>query len=474
MRWISKVLRLASLKGDAESDAPTALGAKHRRRVRRMILGNSAATTGVSLYWAAYFSFASLWTVVSLQLLAVGAAAVAASLALRGRMRLASRVLISAIFALVCFGAVFIDPPVAGINRSIHHFLIATGVMSCLLMRSERMWLRLGVPMTCFLAWATFSSFDLGIVTSIALPVAARAHTGWVNCFAAILMVYATLHVILTDAAERSAEEGELREALLHGDFVLHYQPQVDAQGQLIGAEALIRWHHPRRGMVPPSEFISLAEKSGLMLPMGAWVLKTACEKLVVWSHRPETSSLVMAVNVSIVQFSHPDFVTTVLGVLERSGAKAARLKLEITEGMLAHDLDDIVNKMTLLKAHGVAFSLDDFGTGFSSLSYLRRLPLDQLKIDQSFVRHMLGSKKDAAIVQAVIALGQSMELGVIAEGVETAEQRQFLLGLGCTEYQGYLFSKPITAKEFTAFARQSFRQPRVRLVGAQTPLAAA
>jgi len=471
---MSKVLSRLPPKRDAAPIVLTALGAKHRRRVRRMILANSAASAGVSLCWAAYFSFASLWTVVGLHVLAAGAAAVAASLALRGRMRLASRVLISAILLLVCFGAVFIDPPVEGINRSIHHFLIAMGVMSCLLMRAERMWLRRTVPMTCFLAWAAFSSFDLGIVSSIALPAAARAHTGWVNCFAAMLMVYATLHIILTDAAERSAEEGELREALLHGEFVLHYQPQVDAQGRLIGAEALIRWHHPRRGMVPPGEFISLAEKSGLMLPMGTWVLKTACEQLVVWSHRPETASLVMAVNVSIVQFSHPDFVTTVLGVLERSGANAARLKLEVTEGMLANDLDDIVNKMTLLKAHGVSFSLDDFGTGFSSLSYLRRLPLDQLKIDQSFVRHMHGSKKDAAIVHAVIALGQSLELGVIAEGVETDEQRRFLLALGCTQYQGFLFSKPITAKEFAAFARASFRRPGFRLVETDVPLAAA
>lgn len=476
MSWISEVLDRLSLRSASESEPLAALGAKHRSRVRRMILGHSAATAVVSSYWAVYFAFTGLWIVVGLQLLAVGAAAVTTSLALHGRMRLASRVLIVAIYLLVCFGAIFIDPPVAGVNRSIHHFLIATGVMSCLLMRAERMGLRRLVPMTCFLTWAAFSSFELGIATSIALPVAARAHTGWVNCFAAILMVYAALHVILTDAAERSAEEGELREALLRGDLLLHYQPQVDAEGQLTGAEALIRWKHPRRGMVPPGDFISLAEKSGLMLPMGTWILKTACEKLVVWSHRPETSSLVMAVNVSIVQFSAPNFVDTVLGVLERSGANPARLKLEVTEGMFAKDLDDIVGKMTRLKAHGVAFSLDDFGTGFSSLSYLRRLPLDQLKIDQSFVSHMLGSKKDAAIVQAVITLGQSMELDVIAEGVETEDQRQFLLALGCTAYQGYLFSRPVAAKDFAAFARRTCRHPkvRVRLVGPTLPLAVA
>ena len=471
---ISNVLARSSKLLGAESASTSALGARHHRRVRRMIFVNSAATAAVSLYWTVFFSFAGLWTVVALQVLAVGAAAASACLALQGRLQWASRVLIVVVFALVCLGSVFVDPPVPGVNRSIHHFLIALGVMSCLLMRSEPLWLRRAVPMICFLTWAAFSSFDLGVITSIAIPVQTRMHTGWVNCFAAILTVYGTLHLLLTDAKEVSAEQSELREAFLHGDFLLHYQPQVGAQGQFMGAEALIRWRHPRRGMVPPSEFIPLAEKSGLMLPMGAWVLETACETLVQWSRRPETSALVMAVNVSTVQFSQPDFVRSVVSALERSGANPARLKLEITEGMLAHDLDDIVNKMTLLKAQGVAFSLDDFGTGFSSLTYLRRLPLDQLKIDQSFVRHMLVSKKDAAIVQAVIALGQSMDLHVIAEGVETEEQRTFLLGRGCTAYQGYLFSKPIACREFEALARRTFAHQGIRLVASGSPLAAA
>jgi EAL domain-containing protein (putative c-di-GMP-specific phosphodiesterase class I) len=365
----------------------------------------------------------------------------------------------------VCFGAVFVDPPVPGINRTIHHFLIPMGVVSFLLMRGERVWLRRAVPLVCFLTFAAFASLDLGVVTSMALPFSARVHTGWFNVVVAIVMVYVTLHVTINDVAESSAEESQLRGALLHGEFLLHYQPQIEADGRLIGAEALIRWCHPQRGMVPPSDFIGLAESTGLMLPMGAWVLRTACAQLVAWRDRPETAGLVLAVNVSIVQLSHPDFVANVIRILEETGANPERLKLEITEGMLATDLDDIVDKMTALKACGVGFSLDDFGTGFSSLSYLRRLPLDQLKIDQSFVRHMLGSKKDAAIVQAVINLGKSMDLCVIAEGVETEAQRQFLVENGCATFQGYLFSKPIPAADFEGFALRAFQHPRIRLV---------
>jgi EAL domain-containing protein (putative c-di-GMP-specific phosphodiesterase class I) len=233
-------------------------------------------------------------------------------------------------------------------------------------------------------------------------------------------------------------------------------QPQVDTAGRAIGAEALLRWRHPRRGMVSPGDFIPLAERTGLMLPLGDWVLRSACLQLTAWRHRSSTAGLVLAVNVSAVQFTQPDFVARVLAALEASGADPTRLKLELTESMLAHDLADIVAKMSALKAHGIGLSLDDFGTGFSSLSYLRQLPLDQLKIDQSFVADMLRSSGAAAIAQTVITLGHSLGLDVIAEGVETDEQRQFLAGLGCDAYQGYLFSRPLPLAAFGAWVAQA------------------
>ena len=241
----------------------------------------------------------------------------------------------------------------------------------------------------------------------------------------------------------RAAMNADLRTAVREGQFLLHYQPQVDAQGRVTGAEALVRWQHPLRGMVSPVDFIPQAEDNGLILPLGHWVLETACNQLLEWASQADMAHLTVAVNVSSRQFRQKDFVEQVLAVLNVTGANPRKLKLELTESLLLHDMDDIVQKMAALKAEGVSFSLDDFGTGYSSLSYLKRLPLGQLKIDQSFVRDILTDSNDAAIARTIIALGQSLGLAVIAEGVETEAQRAFLASHGCHAYQGYLFGRP-------------------------------
>ena len=248
---------------------------------------------------------------------------------------------------------------------------------------------------------------------------------------------------------ERAALEVDLRQGLQQQRFLLHYQPQVDETGRMTGVEALVRWRHPRRGMVSPADFIPVAEETGLILPLGQWVLETACAQLRLWAGRPETCHLTVAVNVSARQFRHPDFVAHVQSALAGSGADPHKLKLELTESLLLDDVEDIIAKMTALKAKGVRFALDDFGTGYSSLSYLKRLPLDQLKIDQFFVRNVLSDTNDAAIARTIVALAKSMDLAVIAEGVETEEQRDFLTRQGCHAFQGYLFGRPMPAEEF-------------------------
>ena len=253
---------------------------------------------------------------------------------------------------------------------------------------------------------------------------------------------------------KRAALEKDLHEALQENQFMLHYQAQM-ADGQLTGAEVLLRWQHPRRGMVSPAEFIPLAEETGLILPLGHWVLTTACTQLAIWAARPELAHLTVAVNVSALQFRQPDFVNQVGAVLQQTGANPYRLKLELTESLLVSNVDEVIEKMFALKARGVGFSLDDFGTGYSSLSYLKRLPLDQLKIDQSFVRDILSDPNDAAIAKTIIALAESLGLGVIAEGVETAAQRDFLADSGCYAYQGYFFSRPLPLNGFEEFARR-------------------
>jgi diguanylate cyclase (GGDEF)-like protein/PAS domain S-box-containing protein len=249
----------------------------------------------------------------------------------------------------------------------------------------------------------------------------------------------------------RTALEAELRNALSNQEFHLYYQIQVNSNRTPLGAEALIRWVHPVRGLVSPAEFIPLAEESGLILPIGKWVLETACAQLKEWQQHELTQNLVLAVNVSAKQFRQPDFVSQVELFLQHFEINPMRLKLELTESMLLDSLDEIIVTMNCLKELGVQFSLDDFGTGYSSLQYLKRLPLDQLKIDQSFVRDIVGDSSDRAIVRTIIAMARGLNLDIIAEGVETEEQRQYLMEKGCTNYQGYLFSKPVPIEQFEA-----------------------
>ncbi|MFZ2309751.1 MAG: EAL domain-containing protein [Rhodoferax sp.] len=256
---------------------------------------------------------------------------------------------------------------------------------------------------------------------------------------------------------ERVALEADLREGLARQEFLLHYQPQVNSQGQLLGAEALVRWQHPQRGLVAPGQFISEAEASGLILPLGRWILQAACTQLVAWAAQPAMAHLSLAVNVSARQFRHPDFVQEVLAVLDATGAPAARLELELTESQVVDDVESVIQKMNGLRSRGVRFSLDDFGTGYSSLSHLKRLPLDALKIDQSFVRDLLTDPDDAAIVRTIVALGKALELDVIAEGVETAEHLVALQQLGCHLYQGYFLARPGPAQ-----ALDRWRMPTV------------
>ena len=247
---------------------------------------------------------------------------------------------------------------------------------------------------------------------------------------------------------DRVSMEFEMRLGLKANQFALHYQPQL-AGGRLTGAEALIRWNHPRRGFLGPGSFISLAEETGLILPLGDWVLESACRQIAAWGKRERTNHLTVAVNISARQLREPDFVNGVLSALDRTGANPTRLKLELTESMLVDNIESVIAKMTEIKANGIGLSLDDFGTGYSSLSYLKRLPLDQLKIDRSFVRDIVEDVSSRAIAQSVISLGQVMNRSVIAEGVETEEQLDCLMGLGCHAFQGFLFGTPLPVEDF-------------------------
>jgi len=251
-----------------------------------------------------------------------------------------------------------------------------------------------------------------------------------------------------------AAISADLRVALARQQLLVFYQPQVDRQGVIAGVEALVRWQHPVRGLVPPGEFIPVAEDTGMILPLGQWVLETVCRQLAAWADCPQTAHLSVAVNVSVQQFRHPNFVDMVVNAIEQAGIEPRRLKLELTESLLADRMEITIQKMGLLKSLGVTLALDDFGVGYSSLSMLKRLPLDQLKIDKGFVDDVLTDPNDAAISRAIISLAQSLGLQVVAEGVETQAQRDFLAYQGCDQFQGYLFAPPLPIETLDAYLR--------------------
>lgn len=254
----------------------------------------------------------------------------------------------------------------------------------------------------------------------------------------------------------RQAILSELYQALPNDELKLYYQAQVDHIGNILGAEVLLRWEHPQRGIITPNDFIPLAEQSGLIIPIGLWVLHAACVQLKLWEKNPLTENLVLAVNVSARQFGQSDFVGQVCKVLEETGARASQLKIELTESLVIQDITATVEKMEALKLLGIRFSIDDFGTGYSSLSYLKRLPISQLKIDRSFVRDIDTDQNDAVIAQTIIAMASSLGFHVIAEGVETEAQRACLEKQGCLTYQGYLFSMPIPVQDFESLINPS------------------
>jgi EAL domain-containing protein (putative c-di-GMP-specific phosphodiesterase class I) len=248
----------------------------------------------------------------------------------------------------------------------------------------------------------------------------------------------------------RSELEHSLRNAISNQQLHVYFQVQVDQKSRPIGAEALIRWMHPTVGMIFPGQFIPMAEETGLILSIGQWMLESVCKQIKLWETDPLACNLQIAVNVSARQFHQADFVMQINELIKKSGINPSRLKLELTESMVLNDVKDTVVKMNALKQLGLHFSMDDFGTGYSSLSYLTQLPLDQLKVDQSFVRNIGIKPSDSVIIQTIIGMAASLKMESIAEGVETEAQHQFLEKAGCKYYQGYLFGKPVPLEKFT------------------------
>jgi EAL domain-containing protein (putative c-di-GMP-specific phosphodiesterase class I) len=428
------------------------------RRERRALMLASLAMSVLGLASGSFFLFLGNWPVAALDLVLLLGGLGSAALIWRKQVQPAAVLIFSTMMAVICAIAWIFDVPTPQAPRSTHLFLLPLSVAALMAFRNSGAWLRHGVAALGLLALAFLSVGHGSALTEYALPESLRATGAWVQALAALTILYAMLLVMQNDATIRSILENELQIAIEQDQFELYYQPQFDLRGRVIGAEALIRWFHPQRGLVMPGNFIELAEETGLILPIGQWVLRRACEQLSAWAHQPGCGDFRLAVNISQLQFRQAGFVSQVLGLIDRFGIDPRLLELEITESMLVKDLPDIVQKMSAIRERGVTFSLDDFGTGYSSLNHLKRLPLTQLKIDQSFVRDVLKDANDASIVRTVIALGHNLGLDVIAEGVETQEQHDFLATCGCEFFQGYLFSRPLPIAEFNAFVQGYFQ----------------
>lgn len=426
-----------------------------QRRERRMRMLASLVLLLVGSLWGIFFSLRGEWGIVLMDLLMILCGLGVFILTLRNRVRLANLLLFGVIILVIVGTTLLMDPHTAAAPRATHLYLLPIAVAALMAFRDERLWLRYGVALFCLGLFTVLASSSWSPTSAYHLPDDVRMAGSWVQSVAAMLMLFALLHILQSDAAERSMLDRDLHAALREQQFVLHYQAQLNSSGTVTGAEVLIRWQHPQRGLVPPAEFIGHAEKTGLIIPIGQWVLEQAFTQLRAWKDDPLYRDISLAVNISQKQFRQASFVTDMLGLIETYGIDARRLELELTETLIVHDIDDLMRKMAVLVERGVRFSLDDFGTGFSSLSHLKRLPLNTLKIDRSFVSDLLTDANSQAIVRTVIALAQSMGMTVIAEGVETHAQQQFLLSNGCMQFQGYLFSKPLPLQAFTAFVER-------------------
>jgi EAL domain-containing protein (putative c-di-GMP-specific phosphodiesterase class I) len=432
----------------------TDAGPSHRTLSGRLVFIFSAATAALavlSLFWFAILLLMQWW-LLALTEAVMGIACILTLLLIqRGRLSIAllvSQITFFAVIMLICLNY---DIPNPAAPRVTHVFFLCLALVGYLNFVRERSHFQLALIALSLLGFVVFGSTMLALPSATPLPDAVRIPGSWLNTIVAVGLMAGCVYAMQIEFARKSNVVRELQAAVFRNQFELFYQSQVDADGRTTGAEALLRWRHPKRGLVPPDQFIPIAEQNGLMIIIGGWVLEQACRTLAAWQQDQATRHLQLAVNVSADQFLDPGFEQFVLDVTKRHAIDVSGLKLELTESVMAANIDLVIAKMTALRAAGIGTALDDFGTGYSSLGYLKRLPLEQLKIDRSFVQDVLENERSAALARSVIQLGNDLGMAVLAEGVETAQQFAFLREHGCTQFQGYLFGRPVPLDQFMA-----------------------
>ncbi|MEM5474596.1 EAL domain-containing protein [Hoeflea sp. AS60] len=389
-----------------------------------------------------------LWLVVAMELAAFVAGLTIYLLIRRGHLTLGVLAGQAALMAIIIIMGLLLDVPTAEAPRISHVYLLVVAALGYLNYQREKSYTQLILIGLCLLAFVILGSARL---TSpyVVMPEVARTIGTWANAFMATALLAACIHAMQTEFTRKDKYSRDLMAALWNDEFQLVYQPQVDVSQRTIGAEALLRWNSPQRGSVSPVEFIAQAERLGLMIAIGGWVLERGCRTLAEWGTNPDFRHLSLSINVSASQIMHQDFEAFVRDTLAETGANPQHLILELTESVLVTEIELVIAKLNALREMGITIALDDFGTGYSSLSYLRRLPIQQIKIDRSFVQDAVNSPSSASLVKSVVRMSRDLGHNVLAEGVETMEQHDLLAQFGSIQFQGYLYGKPMALADF-------------------------
>lgn len=421
----------------------------------------------MSAGWGVYCASHGYWGRFAINAVTFATGLIMIFFAYCNHIRLAGIIMAHALVFTVTMSALA-DASTDTIPRSVHMNMLPVSAAIFFLFNREGFYLRVVLPILSLLIFVIFS---------VDVPLPAQLHFMssmsqsmigvWINNITGVTAVVIVAVLMQANINARRTMETDMRRGIAKGEFELHFQPQADRAGHVVGFEALLRWNHSVRGNISPKEFIPIAEETGLIIPIGEWVLRMASAQLVQWGKSPETADLTLAVNVSAVQFRQPDFVEQVKTIVSLSGAKPGGLKLELTESALVDDSDIVHERMQALRDFGIQWSLDDFGTGYSSLSQLKRFPFEQIKIDQSFVRDLLSDKRNMAIVETIIRLARNLNLSIIAEGVETEAQLQALSDAGCALYQGYLVGRPMPLGELGIINAAAPREKPAAVIGA-------
>lgn len=418
---------------------------------RRFRFAYSAATlAGFALTagWAVVFAFMQWWLMAGMEL-AIAAVAVASFLmARRDRMTVALLVLQYAFLVFIMAFCLLFDTPSASAPRVTHHFLLVLAMLGYITYQHKRSLPQLFVIALSLVGFVVFASAPMVFSFARPIPDEFRTIGSWVNVSIAVAMLCGGIYALQREFARNADQARDIKTALKNRAFELFYQPQFDQSGALVGAEALLRWKKADH-YISPAKFIPVAEEAGLMPDIGDWVLNEACRTLAFWQQEEETRELKLSVNISVDHFMRPGFVD---GVLERVHAleiDPARLKLELTESMVVKDIDVIVAKMGALRTAGITISLDDFGTGYSSLSHLRSLPIQEIKIDRSFIQAAPASKRNRLVLKSIFDIARTLDLSTVAEGIETEDQFRLLQSFGCTIFQGFHFGRPVALSDF-------------------------